>query len=582
VALNPKKHTDVSRLREALHASRKKLEPFRTRHRQALEQYVGSYYSDDGSTKPVHVNLMELASNIYERQLVARPPQVLVLTRNEQLKPYGLEFERVMNDSLKDYNVHRILQRCVKSGLFSMGICKVGIEDKGTVQKSGYDFSVTKPYCTDILVDDWVHDMTARSQEEITYCGHRYRMSLEEARKFPGFKKSVREKLQPAEDLNHNESGDQRVHTLASGFGGFDTEYDEKVELWEIWLPREKLLVTLGPNEGELPLRVVEWNGPDRHLGPFHMLWFSEVPGNSMPLAPAMLWSGLHNIVNGLYRKLERQSQRAKVVGLTRGMDTGDADRIRKASDGEVVAVDNPDSVVEKQFGGIDQRNFAFMLQSKQLFSWLAGNLESLGGLGASSETVGQDRMMQASANQRIAGMQDQVMRFTREIISDYGYWLWSDPMQTYDLELDFPDVPTVQSQLTPAERQTHSFYEHELEIEPYSMQYLSPGQRLQSINQIVQSVILPSLPLMQQQGMGIDMEALLNIYAKYSNLPELNDIVVTAAEQAPPPDDPRQSPVTSRQSERISRAGEATPGRNEQEMIQQMMSGSEPQMTGA
>ena len=104
----------------------------------------------------------------------------------------------------------------------------------------------------------------------------------------------------------------------------------------------------------------------------------------------------------------------------------------------------------------------------------------------------------------------------------------------------------------------------------------------MQSINQIVQSVIIPSLPLMQQQGMGIDMEALLNIYAKYSNLPELNDIVTTAAEQAPAPDDPRQSPVTSRQTERISRAGEATPGRNEQEMIQQMMSGSEPQMTGA
>jgi len=562
VALNPKKHTDVSRLREAMHASRKKLESFRVRHRQAIEQYVGSYYSDDGTSKPVHVNLMELAANIYERQLVARPPQVLVLTRNEQIKPYGIEFEQVMNDSLKDYNVHRVLQRCVKSGLFSMGICKVGIEDKGVIEKSGYDFSMTRPYCTDILIDDWVHDMTARGQDEIGYCGHRYRMNLEDARAFPGFDRNVRNNLQPARELNYNESGDERISTLASGFGGFDTEYEEKVELWEIWLPREKLLVTLGPNEGELPLRVVEWDGPDRRLGPFHMLWFSEVPGNSMPLAPAMLWTGLHNIVNG--------------------MDTGDAERIRKTSDGEVVAVDNPDSVVEKQFGGIDQRNFAFMLQSKQLFSWLAGNLESLGGLGASSETVGQDRMITASANQRIAGMQDQVMRFTRDIIRDYGYWLWSDPMKTYDLELDFPDVPTVQSQLTPAERQSHSFYQHELEIEPYSMQYLSPNQRLQSINQIVQGVILPALPLMEKQGMGIDMEALLSIYAKYSNLPELNDIVVTAAEQAPPPEDPRQSPVTMRQNERINRAGPATPGRDEQQMIQQMMSGSEPQMQGA
>jgi hypothetical protein len=583
VALNPNKLMDVSRLREAIHASRRKLEPFRVRHKQALEQYVGVYYSDDGATKPVHVNLMELATNIYERQLVARPPQVLIFTKNEQFKPYSLEYESLLNESLDDGKIHKIFQRSIKAALFSMGIVKVGIEDAGLVEEAGVEFSTTRPYVSNILLDDWVHDMSARSPDEISYCGHRYLMDLDEAKKFKGFSQSVRKELVARRTDGYNESGDERVNTLASGAGGTDAEIHDKVELWEIFLTKERLVVTIGPNEGMKPLRVVEWEGPDNHLGPYHLLWFSEVPGNSMPLAPAMLWSGLHNIVNGLYRKLERQSQRAKVVGLTRGMDTGDAERIRKAGDGEVVAVDNPDSVVEKQFGGIDQRNFAFMLQSKQMFSWLAGNLDALGGLAASSETVGQDKMLNASANQRVSGMQDLVMEFTRDILKSYGYWLWEDPVQTYDVELTFPDLPSVTSQLTPEEREAHSVYEHEVRIEPYSMQYLSPGQRLQSINQIVQGIIIPSLPLLQQQGMGLDMEALLEVYAKYANLPELRDIIInTGAPAQGGGEEPRQSPVTSRQTERISRAGAATPGRNEQEMIQQMMSGSEQQMQGA
>ena len=302
MALNPNRLTDIDRLREAVKASRQKLEPFRVRHKQALEQYVGVYYSDDGATKPVHVILMELATNIYERQLVARPPQVLVFTKNEQFKPYSIEYESLLNQGLADGKIHKILQRAVKSALFSMGIIKVGIEDNGVVEQDGVEFSVTQPYISNILLDDWVHDMSARSVEEMSYCGHRYLMDLEEARKFPGFKQSVRKELVARTTTGYNESGDERVNTLASGKSGAATEIHDKVELWEIFLPKERLVVTFGPNEGAKPLRVMEWAGPDNYLGPYHLLWFSEVPGNSMPLAPAMLWQGLHNIVNGLYR----------------------------------------------------------------------------------------------------------------------------------------------------------------------------------------------------------------------------------------------------------------------------------------
>ena len=139
------------------------------------------YYSDDAAERPVHVNMMELASQIYERNLSARPAQALVLTRNRELRPLGVKYARMLNEQLKKHRIHTQIQRCVKQALFSVGICKVGVESDGEVDVQGYSCARTQPYVRSVLLDDWVHDMAARHMEEVAYCGHRYRMRLSEA-----------------------------------------------------------------------------------------------------------------------------------------------------------------------------------------------------------------------------------------------------------------------------------------------------------------------------------------------------------------------------------------------------------------
>lgn len=54
------------------------------------------------------------------------------------------------------------------------------------------------------------------------------------------------------------------------------------------------------------PIRIVDWEGPES--GPFCILGFSEVPDQTMPLAPAATWYDLHNMINVLYRKMRRQA----------------------------------------------------------------------------------------------------------------------------------------------------------------------------------------------------------------------------------------------------------------------------------
>ena len=583
--MNPNKKEHLSRLRDAMRFSRRKLEPFRRRHKEAIEQYVGIDYSEGGSDKPVYLNLMEIAANIYERQLAARPPKVLVFTHSKKLRPYGHKMEQAMNSMLRTFDVHNALRRCVRSALFSMGICKVGTQVIGNYEEEGFDFKKTRPFVANVSLDDWVHDMTAHVHEETDYCGHRYRMSLEQAKNEKSFNKSIRENLTAMDDYNYNESGDERLSTLTQGASQHEGQLEDKIELWEIWLPKERLIVTLGPNEGDKPLKVVEWNGPPNPLGPYHLLYFNEVDGNSMPLAPAMLWRGLHDVSNGLMRKLVREAQRYKVVGLTRGVDSEDAERIRTASDGEIVGVDNPEAIQEKMFGGIDQRNFAFMLQIKQLFSWQAGNLDLMGGLGAQSETATQDQLLHASASQRMSGMQDEVRIFTKKVMRDGGFHLWSDPVESYPIRLNSQPLGPVDTFLTPEERGTHVYLLHEIDVEPHSMQFVSPQERMAKLNQILTGVVIPSLPMMSEQGLGIDYKELLNTYSRYADLPELKDIIV-GLEDVPPgsdemgpgaPERPGMPSSTHRVNERVSRPG-ASPRGAEQTLVNTLMGGNPQQ----
>jgi hypothetical protein len=579
--MNPKDSKDMNRLHTAMESSRRKLEPFRRRHRESIEQYVGVYYSDDAANKPVHVNLMELATNIYMQNLASRPPRVSCYCSNPRFRSQAKKLEVVMNQKLTDYKLHEALQRAVRSALFSMGIVKVGLQSAGEFSVDGFEFSRTAPFVESVLLDDWVHDMTARVPEEVSFEGHRFRMLRSEALEDKSFRKNVREKLRSYEPSNHNESGDERLHTLSQGYSAADEEMDPRIELWEIYLPKEKKLLTIIPNDDGPPLRVIDWEGPDG--GPFHKLFFNEVDGQSMPLAPAMLWQGLHRIVNGLYRKLDRQAQRVKHIGVTRGEDSEDAERIRMASDGEVVAVDNPDAIQAKSFGGVDQSNFAFMLQSKEMFSWLNGNLDALGGLGPQAETLGQDQLLYASANQRVSGMQDRVYLFTKQVLHDFGFYLWENPTDTYEAEVDIGGgFAPIESPLTPSDRSGVDYYNYEINVEPHSMQYRSPAQRLQQLNQLVTGVFMPALPMMMQQGVSVNFAELAKTYSKYADLPELLDIIKTgsgpaglaAGSDGGEGGEANTPTQTHRVNERISRPG-ATPQGAQQTLVNTLMGGN-------
>lgn len=574
--LNPDNDRDIKRLRSAMDHSRKALLPFREKRVYAIRQYVGKHYGDSGAPKKVPLNLLELAINTYTRQLSANNPHLLCTTKQVGLKPRAVKFELALNNLITEIKFYETMRMAVINAMFSVGIIKTGMSAYQKVELDGFMHDIGQPFADSVDLDDWVHDCNARKFEQVQFCGNKYRLPLDYVKE-SGLYDNV-DDLKASSKYDYDRSEDKAEDLAKSDNRGYDEdEYQDHIELWDLWLPRENLVVTMPVGEGK-PIRVVDWEGPE--YGPYHMLSYGEVPNNIMPLAPVGVWLDLHDLANGLMRKLSLQAERQKtVLGVQRGQDA-DGKRIVQANDGDAITMDDPQSAREYRYGGMDQQNLGFLLQVNNSYSRHAGNLDSLGGLSPQADTASQERLLSESASKRLSDLQDRTVLFTKEVCRSLGWHLWYDKSTTLPLYkrvsgLDY-DIPM---SFTPEERDG-DFYEYNIDIEPYSMQDKSPTTKLNTIKAFVGEILMPLGQQMAQAGMQINFEGLTRIYAKYANINELEELITFGNPQLPPPEStpeqpaPIKPPTTTRHYVRTSRPG-ATRGGQEAIMAAALFGGN-------
>lgn len=573
---NPQNPRSMQRLADSLETSWTKMEVFRKRNRETIEQYVGNYYTEESGDKAVLVQSIELLVKTYLGYLIGRPPRVLMLSTDHRYHEAGRLLQEKINFDVAQTRVNNDLARTVKASMFTQGVVKVGIAEAGEFDVDGIKMMRHQPYVRHILIEDWVQDMSARSCDEWKYAGHRYRMALDEALENKSFDPRGRKALQAAVDAEEVRR-DQTSSMIE--IDRSQADYEETTTLWDVYLRGPKLLLTLAGDRQTL-LRVIPWDdAPER--GPFHQLYYDEVDGNPFPLAPCVKLLQLHKVINVLARKLARQARDSKTVGTVNGNDAVDGNRIRMAADGQLIVTESASPISLVKVGAVDAQVFGAMTQFKSLFSQQAGNLEILGGLGAQSETLGQDQILNQNSSQRVNAMQDRVMAFYKDVLSDYAWWTWKDPLESYPVTVRIPNVGAYSTQLTPQMR-THDLFLHQMNIEPYSMAYQSPNQRKQELLGLVQQLLIPAQALMAQQGLQIDFRQLIDLCATYGNLPELREVIrlggesLAAAGEAT--DNPVPKPPTNSTYTRVSRSAGNSPGNpnSEASMIAQMMAGGD------
>lgn len=540
--MDPYKSTDRIRLFRAMSSARKDLEPFRQSRLEMVKQYVGKKYgSEKGNSRYDQiVNLMYQAIDIYTMTLTANRPRVMVTAKNPSLKSFASRFELAINNYSATMGIEEVLEGCVLDACFSIGIAKVYLADSHVVQlDEATTIDPGKPWVKRVSLDDFCYDTKVKFWDEVRFACDSYRVPLSKIQDDSLYDQSVVKDLRSDSRHAYTGDGEMAVSTISTGHEGVDDdEITPMINLVDVYLPRENQVATWALDiQGDRwegrdtdPLVVQDWDGPENPsplvLGPYHILGFGDVPDNTMPVSPALNLAGLSDLVNTLFRKLERQARRQKKYHIFRGAGEKDAERQKKVSDGEFVRVEDPSSQQEVNVGGVDQGNLAFVEVAIDKLDRIGGNLQAMGGLGTSADTVGQEKIVTGQSSKREAKMQFRVVRFSKGILVDIGHLMYYDPVLEVPGEYVVPGSNiTVEANWTPEMREGE-YIHYNLDVEPYSMAYRAPGQRAQELMAYMQNIVIPMMPSFEAQGGMTDLSAFNELMADLMNEPALLDIL--------------------------------------------------------
>jgi len=580
--MNPNSELDRGRLLKSIETSRRQMRPFREMRSKMVRDYVGTYYGS-GSTnveerQEIIMNLMYQTAETYTMSLAANRPRVLVSSKHPQLSWFSHHFQMSLNNLIEEVHLEEVLRSAVLDAFFCLGVVKVYTADAGLVQLEGTDEWVDpgKPFAESISLDDFCFDMQATHWRKIRYALNKYRVPYEKIKNDPIYDPDVVKAISPSSDHLDNHTGEDPLRNMNKG-DRHDDDLEPNVELMDVWLPREQLVVTMVAGKNLPPLSVVEWNGPEN--GPFHTLSLcTDVPDQIIPVSPAMNLKGMNDIINGLLRKQRRQAQRQKDIPFYQAGSEEDARRLGRASDGEWTRVDNPETVSVLKMGGVDQGNQSFGFQMRDLYDRMAGNLQMMAGLGPSSDTLGQDKLIHGAVSKREANMQYRVVDFAKNICQDMGWLLWNDMATNIENEYKV-GTSTFRTHWTPEMREG-DFLQYNFELEPYSMMYKSPSERLNNLTNFITQVLMPMQQNLQQSGGMIDIQELVEINAELLDMPRLKQIVKF---EEPKGDRPGPTPEQPPQPQKVVRENirRSVPTGGTQEsrsnVMQQVLSGGQP-----
>jgi hypothetical protein len=572
------------RLYKAIRSSRDALEPFRSVRQTLIKDYVGSWYNESGAENKTLVNLMCQTARIYTVALAANNPSVLVSTPRMDMLPFARRFEVNLAKLISDMALDETFRMIVLDAFFCLGCGVVMMRDTDTrfhgllASEEDVWLDPGEPWFNRVSLDDLILDMTAKELSKMRYCGHRYRADFEKVMDEPGYDKKVKDKLRPTNREHHDSVGATR--DMASDWGSAqDDDLKDMIWLQDIWIAENNTIVTLPCDQQDMePLIERPWTGSQ--AGPYKFLSLGETPDNIIPTSPAMNLKGMHDLQNRLHRRMEADSDANRVVNVYPPGMEDDAERLRTAERNGWYRAKSPESIKQFQSGGVDQRDMALATFIQTEYDRLAGNLQAMGGLGQQASTLGQEELIHGNVSKNVADMRMAVVSFASKCILDLGRLMWED--ETLELKTSMEVGNTginVNSDWTPDYRQGE-FDDYEFRIEPYSMIFKTPEQKLQELFQVIRE-IAPLWPMFQASGASIDAQAIVEEIARLKNRPEFKRFITFAAPAEMLGGDEntvRQSPVTSRETIRKNVSSGGTEAARNNALIQTLM-GGQPQI---
>lgn len=521
----------------AVESSYRKIEPFRNLMTGLVRQYAGPAYGSnaDEDEPDKHMNLLNQAVDAYMMLLSANLPQVLVSTNSTALSGFASHFRLAINNLLKEIDFGETHSQWVMNAFFCVGVVKVHLADSGQlVAADDVMMDPGTPYVSNVSLDNFVYDTSAKKASEAKFMGDMYRVPFEALKDENTYdQKAIKSQgVRPSSKVG---AEGERLERISVGYEVDDDEYEPMVDLCDIYVARERTVYTFVVKDRQLlslypkPIAKMKWVGTKR--GPYRILGFGEIPENIMPVSPAVQLAVLDKLVNNLMEKQSRQAHRQKENPVYTPAGADSARNLQNAADGEWVQVQDPRDVNVIRQGGPDPGNQQFLLDGLKLFDRMAGNLPAMLGLGTSADTVGQEKLIHASGSRKEGKMQEAVLKATVSVIEELAYLLWVDQFKTVPGVMTLEGHPDYQARAdwVPGDREGE-FKDYQFHIDVYSMTYRAPGDRVRTINELLGQIYIPMAGMLAEQGGMIDFGRLTTIYSELLDLPRLREVVTFAA----------------------------------------------------
>ena len=565
---DPNNTADMQDLARQIPRDFEKLEHWRKGLRDTVNSITGDHYKDPDTADPnlrnaQPANFNGMATDIFVRSLVSANPRVYATTDYRELTVMTETFEYAINDRFEEMCIVDQLEAATYDAVLGpMATVIVGRERQGFLNETSYPRS--KTVCRRISLDVQAWDTDARQWSECGYETHKLRIREDEFMRSKAFPQKLKDAIQPRhlyEARDADTSGEPLIEDMSVNKSDLPVGRGRRyIMLWYVYLPTSRSTLYIPCSYDSVldlnpAMAVRRWV---RQKGPYKRYGFDLVPDNlawRSPVKDSILDVGL--ILNDLVYRIMADARDRKKVGIVDALGDDTIDRINNARHGDFVA-GRADAAKTVESGGLDNLTMLAFVQLHKLWDELGGNISILGGLTGAYPTATEANVRNTNASGKIEKMRQRSLRWVDEVATAVAQYEWEDPDAGRILErelyggvkrrLDFSYI-----------KPRGSFERWRINVHPYSLQYRSPTQVVQMMDQFVGQIIIPSLPLFQQAGVTFDIQAYAKTRSKLLDMPFMSNLLVPTSRvdqtQAGTSYQPGKAPVTERIETRRSEA---------------------------
>jgi hypothetical protein len=556
MARNSKKSLNDA-LSSALPAHYRQLRGARALRRDLMRDYVGTLFpgrsdledawsinGQDALTKKHILNLTFEAAQAHVMALAANRPRFLCDSKASKHRVFAQHMQRALNRYSARLYLEEVLQEIVRDSFFGLGIGKMCHTDSlATNLEVDYRMDPGQPFFARSSQDHVIWDTNGTCLSNVTFIADRYRVLFDHltARLDGGKKASVK-------DIGPQRLGDMESEELGENIANKSHYNAEEVEdfIWlsDVYLPaKHKVCTYVVDHEWNLlgdgkPIYETPWTGEEQ--GPFYFLNMGPVPDHILCTSPGQNQKLLAELVNSQYRKLEEMAALLKVVHAYNAAAEEDAERLRAATNGEYVPMTNGvENIASIRTDGPDSQLHGFMLDALQQHSRSAGNLIHRLGLGAQADTAAQEGIIGKNVSEIVAFQQKRYESFLRSVARGLARLLFEDQVTEIPGTFEIPNSPqriVVDDTWMGAgvKDREAPFGAFDVDIDPFSLQYKSPGERAAFLDQMV-TKWMPYMPFMTQLGIQPDIKAYFEEMANLTDTPALKRVFKFDQQPLPP-----------------------------------------------